>query len=131
MTREKFDELINNPSIVKIDTVGGGIFKDSEDIVAIQFFFMHAGDFTELPPKKRLYLSTFPLNNLIPEIKPYPIENNTLTILANADSYEYALTYSLVIDSKERKIEVKMIDHPNVGMSLITKEETEGICVHY
>lgn len=131
MNREKFDDLINNSAVVKIGTVGGGIFKDSNDIVAIQFFFMHGGDFSELPPKKRLCLSTFPLKNLIPEIQPYPIENNNLTILANADSYEYALTYSLLVDPKERIIEIKMIEHPNVGMSLVTKEEIDGVNVHY
>lgn len=106
MTREKFDDLINNSAIVKIATVGGGIFKDPEGIVAIQFFFMHGGDFSELPPKKRLYLSTFLLKNLIPEIQPYPIENNTLTIcippckytlLKKSTANNFAFTYNCVV----------------------------------
>ena len=131
MNRENFDEMLKNPSVIKIDTVGGGVFKDSDDIVAIQYYFIHGGDFSELPPKKRLYLSTFPLERLIPEVRAYPVENNTLTILANADSYEYALTYSLVIYPKERKIEIKLVDYPNIGSSLITQEEIDGVTLRY
>jgi len=131
MTREIFDELMNDPAVFKVETVGGRIFKDPNDIVAIQFYFMHVGDFSEIPPKKRLYLSTFPLENLISEIRPYPIIHNTLTILANTDTYEYALAYSLVINPEERKIEIKITEHPILGMSFITQEEITGVTIYY
>ncbi len=131
MTKERFDEMSKNPSVIKINTVGGGIFKDADNVVAIQFFFMHAGDFSELPPEKRLYLATFPLEKLIPEVTAYPVENNTLTLLANADNNEYALTYSLIIVPKERTVEIKLLDMPNHGVSLLTQEELDGITLRY
>ena len=132
MKREKFDELMADKTVLKVDTIGGGIFKDSNDIVAIQFLFMHAGDSPGrvLPPIKRIFLSTFPFENLIEEVKAYSIVD-VLTILANADSYEYALTYNLSINLEQRIIKIIVEDMPNVGERLITQEEIDGIAIPY
>jgi len=132
MRKSRFDELLEDRSVAKINTIGGGIFKDQKDEVAIQFLFMHAGDLAchTLPPKKRIFLSAFPYKNLIKEIQAYPIRDNII-ILANADTFEYSLTYLLSIDSAERTIKVKILDEPNVGDRFITQEEVNGITVSY
>lgn len=84
----------------------------------------------EDPPKKRVFLTTFSYNRLIKEIKAYPLVK-PLTILANADTYEYALTYILTLDTEDKSIQLKLSDHPEMGEKFITQEEVNGIRLFY
>lgn len=129
MDQKRFEELLNDKNVFKIYTpIGGNIFKDSNEVCAIQFVFMHAGDFREhtLPPKKRIFLSVYPFEKLSKEIEAYPI-NNYILILANADNKDYALSYKLVIDQEQQLIKLKIEDWPTVGDRFVTYEEREGI----
>ncbi len=132
MTKEKFEELFNDKNIVKFGTTGYCIFKDVEDITAIQVAFSHSGDSSELPPKKRIFLSAFPLNDLVKDFpEPYQIKNNQILILANADMHDYALAYHLTINPSESTIEVKLYEYPTVGEKFITQEEIDGLKIYY
>lgn len=77
-----------------------------------------------------MFLTTFSYNKLIKEIKAYPLVK-PLTILANADTYEYALTYILSLNTDDKSIQLKLSDHPEMGEKLITQEEINGIRLFY
>ena len=116
----------------KIATIGCYFFRDSSNEIVIQFLFMHNGDPNNitLKPQKRIFLSTSLLKDFLKEIPTIPLQDN-VTILANADIFDYALTYNLSINSEQRAINVKLVDAPNVGETFITQGETDGITIYY
>lgn len=134
MEQDKYLELLNKKSITKFLTNGCKYCRDVNNEIAIAVSFMHNGHHSEntwrTRPFKRIFLRQFPLKNLIPEIRPILIEKNIL-ILANADIYEYALTYKLEIKVEKREIELKIVDYPILAESFVTNEEVNGIAINY
>lgn len=129
MDQKRFEDLLRDNNVFKIHTsIGGNVFKDSNEVCAIQFVFMHAGDIREhtLPPKKRIFLSVFPFEKLHKEIEAYSF-NNSILILVNADDKDYALSYRLVIDEERQIVRLKIEDWPTLGKKFVTYEEREGI----
>jgi hypothetical protein len=47
--------------------------------------------------------------------------------MANADIYEYALTYKLDINFDDKTVGIKLLDKPEVGETFITPDEIGGI----
>lgn len=133
MNVEKYENLLNDNSVLK----GWGNFVEhflipNEEII-IQFMFMYLGmDSNGLNslPKKRINLHTFPKANLIDEIQPRLINQKTI-ILANAESQYYAISFELLVEQEKRTISVILLDEPYLGGKLITKEEKYGIIIKY
>ena len=129
MDKERFDELFGDPKTYKIGPIGGFVLRDEYAEIAVLFFFKHINLINGLDPEKRIHLSVSRFANL--KEVPTTILKDNITILANADVYEYALTYNLSIDTEHRTIEVKMIDKPDIGESFVTQEEIEGVKASY
>jgi len=132
MKIEKYQELLADEKVIKIGTIGGGFFKDRNNTIAIQFFFYHPGGFFQnnAISNSRITFSIFPLENLIEEIKPITIID-TILILANSDSLNYALTYRISVNEKERKVTAILLDKPEMGDRLISDDERTGIELSY
>ena len=132
MEKSKYDELLANNKIVKFATKGTNYFRDLNSEIAIEFSFMHNGEpgNNSSRPIKRIFLRLFPLNNLIKEIPTIQIDKSVL-VLANAEIYEYALTYKLEIYTDKKIVKVKLIDNPILGETFITGEEISCIEIHY
>lgn len=56
MDRKKFDEMLKSKDALQIGGIGGSIFKDPNDRIAIMFYFMYLGENPQLlPPKKECF----------------------------------------------------------------------------
>lgn len=133
MNIEKYDAFLKDQSAIIIGTTGSCYFKDVNDIFVIQFLFTHYGmdsDNNSIIPKKRISFRVFPFEKIIPEINKI-IVNGSITILVNADVYEYAFAFNLSIDSLKKIIKFELTDKPELGENFITTEESDGIIVNY
>lgn len=132
MEISRFNELSNNPATLIIETAGCAYFKDPTDTIAIFFCFCYYGldSSHKTIPDKRISLKKYLVKDLIPEIKLQTFSDQ-LVILVNADTFEYALSYELILDEKKRTIELRLLDLPNMAEHFITQEEKEGITIEY
>jgi len=110
----------------------GGYFEYINDCTANQFIFACTAFQPKFSiiPEKRISLTEFPLVNLIKSIKPHVVKDKT-AILANADNDEYALSHILTVDTKFKKIDLKLDEKPLLGLDFIASEELDTINVHY
>lgn len=131
MNKKVYEQMIADNAIVKIETFGGCYFQDIRGEIAIQFFFNH---YDQRPsysakPFQRVDLQTFPLKNLQNQTA-VPISSN-VTIMVNADNADYAQTYNISVDPIKRSVNLELIEKPDLGETLLTLEEINGIHLAY
>lgn len=132
MNKERFDELIKNPSIVKFGDLTGVYFINDTENIVIAFVFAHRGFPTPFygDREERINLIVFPATELIEPMPSIKI-SNSLIVLANYDNPEYALTYEIILNSENKSVSVRILDMPELGDSIITKQELEGLTISY
>lgn len=132
MNKKVYEQMIADNAIVKIETYGGGYFQDIRGEIAIHFLFNH---YDQMPnysakPFQRVDLQTFPLKNLPNQITAVPISSN-VTIMVNADNSDYAQTYNISVDTIKRSVNLELTKRPDLGETLLTLEEINGIHLAY
>jgi hypothetical protein len=131
--KERFDQLINDNTVIKIyEPIGGVLALYKPDEIIIDFVFMytgHPGDHSLEP--KRIIFKVFPLRQLS-EAVPLPAAIGNYTgILTNADNSDYAILFAIRINSEKRTVKMEIEAMPEMGEALITDEEKNGIEIVY
>lgn len=132
MDKAKFDELFYDKNVIKIATLGGEFFKDQKESIVVQFVFYHGGGCYIFPRllDSRIAITIFPLHKLIDGINPRTIKNEIL-ILANSETWDYALTYKITVDEEKRTVSVILQDVPEMGERFISSDELNGMTLSY
>lgn len=133
MNQEKFDSLFKNSNVFKGIDNTGGIWHYKPDDIIIDWLFAYRGhprDFEE--NLERLQVKVFPANQLTQGIPTIPMSSERL-VLVNADESapDYAFTFLFSIDSKNRKVKVKIQDFPEIEDYQISEKERQGIEIAY
>jgi hypothetical protein len=132
MEKNRFDELVNNDKILLFAGLGGAVISDKKNQVAIELIFGYNGlphNFN-IVPKKRIYLSAFSIEDFSEAISTFPMADSII-VVGNADMEDYAISYELTTDLKQRRVRLKLLDMPELGEQFITDEEKAGIEVKY
>jgi hypothetical protein len=128
MTRERYEDLLQDNSVEKLGVWHGRYFFNLENSLVVSFSFLHQGypkTFSS-DPERRIILSTFPKSSLNINLSLKTISSEAI-LMVNSDSYEFAMTFSLKIHSDTKTISFKVLDLPEMGSGLITDEEKNGI----
>ncbi len=132
MEKHLIESIISDNKAIKFLQWSGQYFFFEPENLVIGFFFMHRGYpknyFSD--PDRRIILSVLPRGNLNIDIPLKSIEDTT-KIMVNSDHPDYALTFLLTIDIGNRKVKVIINDMPELGKSIITNEEINGIEIEY
>lgn len=133
MNTDRYEELIADNKVLKIQKdIGLTFFKHLNDNIVFDFTFYYRGDISEvlLPPEKRISISIFIAEKLIPEINYNIVEDNFI-LLVNANDKNYSLSYNININTHDRTVCAKILDCPTYGKEFVTSEEKEGLIVNY
>ncbi len=132
MERHLFKSIISDNKAIKFGEWSGQYFIYEPDNLVIGFFFMHRGYpknyFTD--SDRRIILTAFPYTTLNADIPLKQIEDRSI-IMVNSDHLDYSMTFLLNVDIAKRMVKVKINDMPELGKSIITNEEKNGIEIQY
>lgn len=128
MTRERFEEILNDNTVIKFNECSGRYFSNQENKLVVVFFFMHRGFPKQFcsGPEKRIMLSVCSLDNYETDIPLTEIKESIL-IMVNSEYPEYAMTFIIKIDKTNRKVIVELKDYPKLGHGIITIDEKKGL----
>lgn len=132
MDIETLKMLLKDNEVIKFGEWSGNYFLSPNENLVVGFFFMHRGYPRQYStdPGKRIMLSVFPLQNLNVDI-PLKKVANEFVVLANSDNQDYALSYLITIDEEGKSATVKIKDYPEMGSSIITEQEQQGLTQRY
>jgi hypothetical protein len=129
MTIERYQELLNDSSVIKIGDSDNIYFSSENGKLFITFSFYNRG----LPGTNNSDISrrielTVNHNAGFGENKPklYNARNESL-ILVNSDDENTAMTFKLKINEEGGNVSVRLDEMPEEGYQLITAEERDGI----
>ena len=127
MEQHDYFKLYNNLQIIKIKRQGSVylFYEPSNLVVCLTFFHTGISD----DENRRVSITTTSKEEFLSSNSLINVSARC-TIMANADDPLYALTYSLVIQSTDKTILLKLKKHPHLGQNLITHEELNGLVVN-
>ncbi len=130
MHKEKYDNFVNDKTVIKLND-GGDLYYFHDEKLIIIFAYIYSGLVANKAQTKRIFLSAFPLCNLIRDV-PLPQKVEIVTkFLVNFSHEAYAMVFELVVDTFNKKASINLIEEPEMGEDLITQEEKKGIQINY
>lgn len=126
MEKEKYLNYLEDKEVIKIPDWTTVFLKNKNLSVDITYF--HFGSqrvWPSNPNNVRLHVSTF-IGDFIPEI-PIRIISDETILLLNSREENLAHAWVLKIDNKNNNVSLSLKDYPQVGMSLISDEESNGL----
>lgn len=126
MEKEKYLNYLEDKEVIKIPDWTTVFLKNKNLSVDITYF--HFGSqrvWHSNPNNVRLHVSTF-IGDFIPEIPNRIISDETILLL-NSREENLAHAWVLKIDNKNNNVSLSLKDYPQVGMSLISDEESNGL----
>ena len=124
MKKEKINKLKDDLSVIKLGETSLVHLLYPTDELVITFAFIYKGypKLVSSDPFIRLMINAFPLKGVLVDIDFIEIKNDML-IMVNSDNDDYAMTFKISIDNKNKLVEVNMVDSPELGLEEITEDE--------
>ena len=132
MNSIKFDEYYNNVNVIKFNNLEGGLFYNKENEIIILFSFFHTGlnSIWRDAPNKRIDFQIYK-SQIYTGPKPlYKIENEKL-FLVNSKHPDFGILFKSTIDKEKNIARIELVELPELGTSLITDEEKNGLEVKF
>lgn len=131
MDIEIFEKFNNDKSVYKFGGWHGEFFLNDENNIIIGFVFLHKGyKFNTSSSEKRIIYEVIKTESYQGG-KPLKRISNEALFLVNVDHPAFSILFKSSIDSKNRIAKLELIEPPKSGLSLLSKEEKEGISIGY
>lgn len=130
MDKNKFETYFNDESVIKFGEWHGGHFTNTENNIVIFFAFLHRGlkNHIDIVNDKRIIFNTYNVEQH-QGLKPLKNIGTTTLFLVNSHNSDFAIVFNISINSKDKTARLEMLEKPELGHSLITEDERNGMTI--